>query len=351
MRFGFVALCAIPSLMAFVGPAGAEDGFQFPSCVSALVSGPAAQFNRFIPPEAKGSTGLRMRGVVARSLTWRPGQAVKVCFKSGSRGAHERVIRVAREWMQHANIVLDFEEGDAPRRCRGDGHEDIKIDFVDNRGWWSAYGTLARQRDPSMNLQFFGVDTPRHANGQPAPERELRRIILHEFGHALGMMHEHQSPSAQCDGEFNWEAAYQMGAKMGWNKEQVHAQMGQLTNVAEFNMTEVDRKSIMHYSLPPALFKLGRNSPCWVPDNDDLSEQDRRFIATIYPQGDRPVEVSGRPSAATPGAATRGAKPPMAVNDKETLVRQYEDLLKQAGLTAERIAQLTRDFRKSVLGQ
>lgn len=293
----------------------------------------------------------QVRGVVARAVTWRPGQTIKVCFKAGSRVAHERVMRVGREWMQYANVVFDFEENGAPRRCRGDGQEDIKIDFIDNKGWWSAYGTISRQRDPSMNLQFFGVDTPRYSNGQPAPEAELRRVILHEFGHALGMMHEHQSPNAECDSEINWDAAYQMGVKMGWDKEMVHAQMRQLTHLDEFNMTAVDRKSIMHYSLAPDLFKLGRNSRCWVPDNNDLSEQDRLFIAAVYPKDDRPVATSSGPTTTPPGAATRGAKPPAAINDKETLVKQYEELLKQAGVAADKIAQMTRDFRKTIFGQ
>jgi hypothetical protein len=39
------------------------------------------------------------------------------------------------------------------------------------------------------------------------------------------------------------------------------------------------------------------------------------------------------------------------VNDKEALIKQYEDLLKQAGLAADRIAQLTQEFRKNVFGQ
>ena len=91
-----------------------------------------------------------------------------MCFKSGTRGAHERVIRVAREWMQFANVVFDFQENGAPRQCKGG--EDIKVDFVDNKGWWSAYGTISRQRDPSMNLQFFGVDTPRY-HERPAGAR------------------------------------------------------------------------------------------------------------------------------------------------------------------------------------
>ena len=116
-------------------------------------------------------------------------------------------------------------------------------------------------------------------------------------------------------------------------------------------MTAVDRKSIMHYSLAPELFKLGRNSKCWVPDNNDLSEQDRRFMASVYPRDGAPV--ASTPSTSSAGAgATRGAKPPVAlVNDKEALIKQYEELLKQAGLAADKIAQLTREFRTNVFGQ
>jgi Astacin (Peptidase family M12A) len=349
MRSPFLALCAVPAMIALASPASAQSGFAFPSCLASLPSGPGGQLHRLIPSEANAPLARQVRGVVARAVTWRPGQTVRICFKSGTRGAHERVIRVAREWMQFANIVFDFHENGVPRQCQGG--EDIKIDFMDNRGWWSAYGTISRQRDPSMNLQFFGVDTPRYTNGQPAPELDLRRIILHEFGHALGMMHEHQSPGAECDKEINWDAAYQMGVRLGWDKEMVHAQMRQLTNLEEFNTTAVDRKSIMHYSLAPDLFKLGRNSKCWVPDNNDLSEQDRRFIASIYPKTGAPVATSSGPTASRPAAATRGAKPVAVINDKETLVKQYQELLKQAGLAADRIAQLTQEFRKNVFGQ
>jgi hypothetical protein len=354
MRFSCIAVCAVSGVIALPGPAFAQAGFQFPSCLASVVADPGGQFQRFVPPEARGPAARKVRGVVARSLTWRPGQTIKVCFKSGTRAAQQRVIRVAREWMQYANVVFDFEENAAPRACRGDGHEDIKIDFIDNKGWWSAYGTMSRHRDPSMNLQFFGIDTPLYTNGQPAPELELRKTILHEFGHALGMMHEHQSPNAECDSEIDWEAAYRMGARLGWDKNMVHAQMRQLANVEEFNMTAVDRRSIMHYSLPPELFKQGKSSRCWVAGNDDLSEQDRRFIAAMYPRGERPVETSSAPASGPAGAAppTRGAKPPVAlVNDKETLIKQYEELLRQAGVAADRIAELSREFRKAVLGQ
>ena len=142
MRLRLVYACGL-IFSGLAGPALSQEGFRYPSCVSTLVSGPASAFKRFIPKEVKGPSELRMRGVVARSLTWRPGETIKVCFKSGSRGAHERVISVAREWMQYANVVFDFEENGVPRLCGGDGREDIRIDFVDNKGWWSAYGTSA----------------------------------------------------------------------------------------------------------------------------------------------------------------------------------------------------------------
>ncbi len=351
MRCCLGLAAAVAAGVLTASPAVAQSGFGGPSCVSTLVSGPAAAFRRFLPSEVQGPAAVRIRGLVARSLAWRPGETIRVCFKSGSRGAHQRVMRIAREWMQFANITFDFEENGAPRRCGGGGPEDIRIDFIDNNGWWSAYGTLSRQRDPSMNLQFFGVDTPRFSDGRPAPEQELRRTILHEFGHALGLLHEHQSPAAGCDTEIDWEAAYRMGRTMGWDREQVHAQLQAFTQIAEFNATEVDRKSIMHYSLPPELFRAGKSSRCWVPENNELSEVDRRFIAAMYPRSASPQQTSGVSSTPPVGAVARGVKPPAAQNDREDLVREYETQLRQAGLAADRIDTLTREFRKTALGQ
>ena len=335
---------AIAVFVAAGSPAIAQQGFGFPSCIGSGASEPSDDFGGLVPAQASAPVARRLRGVVARAATWKPGQIVKVCFRSGTPGAHQRVIRVAREWMEYANVLFDFEENGSARRCRGDGREDIKIDFIDNKGWWSAYGRLSRQRDPSMNLQFFGVDTPRYSNGQPAPEAELRRIILHEFGHALGMMHEHQSPAAGCDQEIDWEAAYKLGTKLGWDRNQVHAQLRQLTSSEEFNLTSVDRKSIMHYSLDPELFRQGRGSKCWVPDNNDLSEQDRRFIASIYPRAGGPVAASGRQTA------TRSAKGTATASSGEDLTKRYQALLQEAGLPPDRVSALTKEFREDVLG-
>ena len=44
----------------------------------------------------------------------------------------------------------------------------------------------------TMNLGIL----PDWTLGIDAVEREIRRLILHEFGHSLGLIHEHSSPAA-----------------------------------------------------------------------------------------------------------------------------------------------------------
>jgi hypothetical protein len=347
MRLVVATACAAAASVAVNAGAHAQQGFDQPSCIASTL--PAARTEaRLIPAELKGPSLGQVRGVVVRSLTWKRGEVIKVCFISGTRKAQERVARIAREWMQYANVTFDFEENGAPRACKGDNSEDIKITFEDNKGWWSVPGTISRRQSPSMNLQFFGVDTPMLKNGQAAPEAPIRATILHEFGHALGMMHEHQSPNANCDAEIDWDAAYRVGAGIGWDKAQVDRNFRQLVSSSELNATEVDRKSIMHYSLPPILFKRGKDSACFVPENQELSEVDRKFIASVYPKEPAPVVVSNAPT----GMVTRGAaKRPAAAESGDALVKRYEDLLKQSGIEPAKARELVAEFRKSLTGR
>jgi hypothetical protein len=77
---------------------------------------------------------------------------------------------------------------------------DIRIGFInqgDYAGNWSAVGTDSRDstveggapNQGSMNFGGFDQQLPVDWAG----------TVLHEFGHALGFEHEHQSPSGGCD--------------------------------------------------------------------------------------------------------------------------------------------------------
>jgi hypothetical protein len=280
--------------------------------------------NRFLPSEVSEASRPKVRGVVAKSLLWPHGETLKICFRSGTQEARARVARLASEWMQHANLTLDFGDLSNPRMCAGDNHESIKIDFLNEgpkSGFWSAIGTTSRKAVHSLNLAFLGLDElPRNRTGQQMPMAEARR------------------PKAGCATEYYEEAVLAFGALRGWPPERSVQNFRQLADVPEFNATEVDRKSIMHYSLPPWLFKGGEKSPCVVATNYELSDRDKEFIGSVYPKA--PQVVATAPETAT----TRSIRSSAQVR----LVEEYRKALREAGVESAKVESLAREFSASL---
>jgi hypothetical protein len=265
--------------------------------------------------------------VVVKAITWRPGETVKVCFRAGTQKARVRVAKYASEWMNYANVVLDFGDKDNPRSCQGDNSEAIKIDFVETgaaAGYWSQVGTNSRKVVHSMNLGDIGKDA------LPFPEAEARRLTMHEFGHALGMLHEHQSPTGGCGPEYDQQALLAYGALLGWSPEKALSNFIPYSASPELNATEVDRKSIMHYSLPVWIFKAREKSPCFVQPNYEISEGDRAFLSRVYP---KPEVV-----------ATRGVTQPSITQRRTALIEEYRGLLQKAGIEKGKAEDLVKEF-------
>ena len=113
---------------------------------------------------------------------WQPGTHVKVRFLEGDPDLQKRVAEVAQEWTgpQMANLEPKFvDSGDA----------DVRVAFEQGNGSWSYLGTMCQQipaDEPTMNYGWLTPDSD---------DDELRRVVLHEFGHALGLIHEHQNPN------------------------------------------------------------------------------------------------------------------------------------------------------------
>jgi hypothetical protein len=139
-------------------------------------------------------------------------------------------------------------------------------------GSWSVIGTTCKniaKDKPTMN---FGWLTSGVA------DEEARRVILHEFGHALGLVHEHQ-----------------LMDPTGWNKPAVIADLSKPPNswgaaTIQHNMfdtyprnqidsTKLDTTSIMMYPVPVSWRTDGLSSGL----NTDLSAVDRTFIKKMYP--------------------------------------------------------------------
>ena len=73
------------------------------------------------------------------------------------------------------------------------------------------------------------------------PSKEHRRNILHEFGHALGLRHEHQGPAAQECMELDKESVKR---KHG---ERAQGFLGTIDGESLWNYTNFDPESIMTY--------------------------------------------------------------------------------------------------------
>ena len=74
---------------------------------------------------------------------------------------------------------------------RVDHSADVRITFDPNGGSWSKLGTQCLlSQDPLESTMNLGTVTP----SSDFTQGEYG-TILHEFGHVLGMLHEHQSPA------------------------------------------------------------------------------------------------------------------------------------------------------------
>jgi hypothetical protein len=109
-------------------------------------------------------------------------------------------------------------------------------------------------------------------------ENVFKRTVLHEFGHVLGCLHEHQNPSAGI--KWNKPAVYEYYLKLGWVKADVDENVFESYDCDLTQFSEFDRHSIMLYAIP-SRFTTNGFSVDW---NDDLSEMDKEFIARAYPK-------------------------------------------------------------------
>jgi hypothetical protein len=217
-----------------------------------------------VPPEHE-----RVRMAIQTGKAWRPGRTLRIRFLDGAAGVRSRVRDVAAEWMDHANVRLSF--GDDP-------DAEIRISFK-QAGSWSYLGTEAlgiAKDKPTMNLGWLKARTRRE---------EYSRVVLHEFGHALACVHEHQSPAAGIPWDREAVYRYYMRPPNRWSRTEVDKNIFEAYDRSHTQFTKFDVDSIMVYPIPKEL-TVGGFEVDW---NLALSETDKRFIAGRYPFKDQSI--------------------------------------------------------------
>lgn len=106
-------------------------------------------------------------------------------------------------------------------------------------------------------------------------------ILLHEFGHALGMYHEFQNPAPNNPIVWNEDNvyAYYIG-KQKWTKENVQSQILNKKDKSKSLFTSWDPESIMNYNIMPGLTA----APVQVFKSQEYSFGDKKWFALRYPK-------------------------------------------------------------------
>ncbi|MCC6456592.1 MAG: peptidase [Caldilineaceae bacterium] len=194
---------------------------------------------------------------------WQPGRTLRVRFLDGDPKVHARVPAFAQQWSEFANITFLF---------GNDPDAEIRISFQ-NQGSWSYIGTDALVIPKSQPTMNFGWLTP------ATPNEEYQRVVTHEFGHALGCIHEHQNPAASIPWDREAVYRYYQGPPNYWTREQVDINLFTRYEADITQFSAFDPHSIMLYPIPNE-FTVGDFEVGW---NRGLSATDKQYIATLYP--------------------------------------------------------------------
>jgi hypothetical protein len=243
-------------------------------------------------------------------LAWKRKRTLTVAFNGGSEPLYRLIEESARDWTSIGG-QLKFSFTDTAGKYRVWSPKDktvsadIRIGF-DQRGYWSLLGVLAQNvgpGDPTMNFGGFPTDLHRYFDGKNAAEWKTsyeRGTVLHEFGHALGLSHEHFNPKCQQDLKIEEAVASLMAPPNGWSYDQARfnidakyyaevlkQQAGPLESKL-LTSPNTDQQSQMLYSFGDKLYKSGAQSVCKpVGDHGQpwptvLSDGDKAFYLDNY---------------------------------------------------------------------
>jgi hypothetical protein len=143
---------------------------------------------------------------------------------------------------------------------------EIRIAFDAAQGAWSLLGTDCLSEtdhtQPTMNLGWFDVAT-----------------TIHEFLHALGLIHEHQNPKDNLI-QWNKKAVYKWAEQtQGWNESTTYHNIIEKYDSNQINGSVYDPESIMLYFFPASLTLNNKGTQ----QNLKLSAYDVQYLNSVYP--------------------------------------------------------------------
>ena len=232
--------------------------------------------DRILPEDhqilSEPSVPFAQRLALLTGKTWKTGQQIDVWLINPSSQQAAEFQEAAEEWMRYANVDI---------RVTNQRSAIVRVTFDPTQGAWSLLGTDATRvgRQPTMNLGFNSPGT-----------------YLHEIGHMLGAIHEHQNPQGGI--EWDREAVIRdlIGPPNYWDGRTIHRNMFHKYDEDLTNGSKVDPHSIMLYAIPDHWTLDGFSSE----PNVRLSDLDKQWIRQQYPKEMIDLDAEPKPEPVRP---------------------------------------------------
>ncbi|EEB91101.1 hypothetical protein MPER_10601 [Moniliophthora perniciosa FA553] len=158
-------------------------------------------------------------------------------FLNGTDYQRSAVRKGMDTWSQYANVIF-----------QSTNSADIRISFSTTEDIHTCLGTTARnvtdKTKQTMRLKGIDTDAPKESK----KEAEQAGLILHELGHVLGLLHEHQSPArgGRIKLDVNAVLRHYRIHYPGWTDDDIQQNVIIPYERAEaYNMSSLDMNSIM----------------------------------------------------------------------------------------------------------
>jgi hypothetical protein len=193
-------------------------------------------------------------------LYWNIGCSLYINFMNGSKRLHEKVMQIGNDWSKYASIKFTERET---------GESNIRIIFNDTGLVKTAVGVMNNMIPQDEPTCF--IDT---SNIQSASL--FKSIILHTFGHLIGMQHENAVPFNGR--KWNYLALDKYAIRHEWDESDLKQQIMYPYSTSISNSLIADRKSVMYY-VPKEEWVKEKT----LPLNDSLSMMDKTVAGSLYP--------------------------------------------------------------------